>query len=113
MQDIYIKNIGHEKVLKLTETVQVLPGQVVSKTLAQNNAVSITAFAFDKGEEIGTHDSSGDAMVTVLEGTGLFTIDGKEYTVNAGETIVMPAKKPHSVFAKESFKMILVVVFPQ
>lgn len=112
MQDIYIKNIEHEKVLKLTEMVEILPGQVVSKTLAQNSAVSITMFAFYKGEEIGTHDSSGDAMVTVLEGTGLFTIDGKEYTVNAGESIVMPAKKPHSVFAKESFKMLLVVVFP-
>lgn len=107
-----IKNIPHETVLSLSEQVQILKGQVVSKTLAQNNFVSITIFAFDKGEEIGTHDSNGDAMVTVLEGTGAFTVDGKDYSVSEGETLIMPSKKPHSVFAKEAFKMLLVVVFP-
>jgi quercetin dioxygenase-like cupin family protein len=107
-----IKNIPHETVLSLSEQVQILKGQVVSKTLAQNDFVSITVFAFDKGEEIGTHDSNGDAMVTVLEGTGTFVVDGKEYSVNEGETLIMPAKKPHAVLAKESFKMLLTVVFP-
>ena len=107
-----IKNIPHETVLSLSEQVQILKGQVVSKTLAQNDFVSITVFAFDKGEEIGTHDSNGDAMVTVLEGTGTFIVDGKEYSVNEGETLIMPAKKPHAVLAKESFKMLLTVVFP-
>ncbi len=112
MGDKFIKNITHEEVRNLAAEVSVLPGQVVSKTLAQNKAVSITLFAFDKGEEIGEHDSSGDAMVTVLEGTGEFIVDGEKYTVNAGEVLIMPAKKPHSVHAAESFKMMLTVVFP-
>ena len=63
--DKFIRNIDHESVVRLAELVSVQSGQVVSKTLAQNKAVSITLFAFDKGEEIGTHDSTGDAMVTV------------------------------------------------
>lgn len=108
-----IKNISHEEILSLAEQVQTLQGQIVSKTLVQNKAVSVTLFSFDKGEEISTHDSSGDAMVTVLEGTGLYTVDGKEYVLNQGDTLIMPAKKPHAVFAQESFKMMLVVVFPQ
>ncbi len=110
---VMIKNIEHEKVLPITQLVDILPGQVVSKTLAQNKAVSVTLFAFDKGEEIGTHDSTGDAMVVVLEGVGEFTVDGQKHLVTAGETLVMPAKKPHSVYAIEAFKMLLVVVFPQ
>ena len=73
----YLKNIEQEKVLTLTEQVLTQPGQIVSKTLVQNNAVSVTLFAFAKGEEIGTHDSTGDAMVTVLEGIGKFTIESK------------------------------------
>ena len=108
-----IKNMNHEEVLNLSEQVQILQGQIVSKTLVQNGAVSVTLFAFDKGEEISTHDSSGDAMVNVMEGKGKFTIDGVEYIVSAGEVLIMPAGKPHSVFAEDSFKMILVVVFPQ
>lgn len=109
----YLKNIDHETVLSLADTVQVQTGQVVSKTLAQNKAVSITVFAFSKGEEIGKHDSEGDAMVTVLEGVGKFTVGGKEYLCEAGQTLVMPAKIPHAVYAQEDFKMLLVVVFPQ
>lgn len=113
MPDKFIKNMEQDTVLKLAEQVKTLPGQVVSKTLAQNKAVSITLFAFDKGEEISTHDSDGDAMVTVLEGKGRFTVDGREHIAGVGEALIMPAKKPHAVFAQEAFKMLLVVVFPQ
>ena len=109
----FIKNIEHETVVKLTELVSVQPGQVVSKTLAQNQAVSVTLFAFDKGEEISTHDSDGDAMVTVLEGVGRFTLDDVPHTVKAGESLVMPAKVPHAVYGEEAFKTLLVVVFPK
>lgn len=108
----YLKNIPHEEVLSLSGLVAVQEGQVVSKTLAQNKALSVTLFSFAKGEEIGTHDSGGDAMVTVLEGTGRFTVDGREYLCHAGESLVMPAKKPHAVYAPEDFKMLLLVVFP-
>ena len=76
MEYPYIKNITHEKVQSLAGLVNAEDGQIVSKTLAQNEAVSVTLFAFAKGEEISTHDSTGDAMVTVLEGTGRFTVDG-------------------------------------
>ena len=113
MSNPLVKNIPRETAFRLTEQAQVLPGQVVSKTLAQNSALSVTLFAFDKGEEIGTHDSDGDALVTVLEGTGHFTVDGTEYTLSAGESLLMPAKKPHAVLAPEAFKMLLLVVFPQ
>ncbi len=105
------KNIDKEQVIKLKEQVVYQPGQVVSKTLVQNEAVSMTLFAFEKDEEISTHKSGGDACVTVLEGTGKFTIDGKEHLLNEGETIIMPAGKPHAVYGQERFKMLLTVVF--
>lgn len=108
----FIKNIDHETVLNLADQIHAEPGQIVSKTLAQNKAVSLTLFAFSKGEEISTHDSIGDAMVTVLEGTGRFTVGGKEHFCHAGEVLVMPATVPHAVYAPEPFKMMLTVVFP-
>ena len=109
----YIKNIEHEKVLPLTGEISIQPGQVVSKTLAQNQAVSVTLFAFARGEEISAHDSTGDAFVHVLEGTGKFTVGGKEHICKAGDVLVMPAKIPHAVYAVEDFKWILTVVFPE
>ena len=86
-------------------------GQVVSKTLVQNDYVSVTLFSFDKGEEISTHASGGDAMVTVLEGTGKFTIGGDVFILKEGETIIMPKDVPHAVYSQEKFKMELVVSF--
>ena len=87
------------------------PGQVVSKTLAQNDAVSVTLFAFDKDEEISTHASGGDAFVTCMDGVGRITIDGVQYLLHEGESIVMPAGHPHAVYGQEQFKMLLVVIF--
>ncbi|MFR9063344.1 MAG: cupin domain-containing protein [[Clostridium] scindens] len=105
------KNIDKEEILEPKNLVAYQEGQVVSKTLVQNSAVSVTLFAFEKDEEISTHESGGDAMVTVLEGTGRFTIDGREHILKAGQSIVMPARKPHAVYGEERFKMLLMVVF--
>ena len=109
----YIKNLNPAAVLSLKDQLEYLPGQIVSKTLAQNEALSLTLFAFEKGEEISSHESDGDAMIVALDGAGRVTIDGTPYTLQAGETIIMPAKKPHAVFAAERFKMFLIVVFPK
>ncbi len=109
--DVKMKNIEKSEVLTLKEQISYQDGQVVSKTLAQNSALSITLFSFAKGEEISTHESGGDAFVTCLDGTGKITIDGVEYLLHEGESIVMPAGHPHAVYAEEFFKMLLVVVF--
>ena len=106
-----IKNMDCATVVTLKEQVAYQPGQVVSKTLAQNAALSVTLFAFDENEEISTHESGGDAMVTCLDGVGQITIDGVQYELHEGESILMPARHPHAVFGKEQFKMLLVVVF--
>lgn len=112
MDNKFLKNIDVETLLSLKDLVSYQQGQIVSKTFAQNQAVSLTLFAFDKGEEISTHESGGDALVIALDGEGEITIAGKKYQLKQGESIVMPAQKPHSVYAAEQFKMFLIVVFP-
>ena len=106
-----MKNISKSEVLVLKDQISYQEGQVVSKTLAQNDALSITLFSFAKGEEISTHASGGDAFVTCLDGVGKITIDGTDYLLHEGESIVMPAGHPHAVYGEETFKMLLVVVF--
>lgn len=105
------KNIAKQEKLALKDLVDYQDGQVVSKTLVQNSFVSMTIFSFDKGEEISTHAAGGDAMVTVLEGTGRFTVGGEVFILNAGETLIMPKDIPHAVYGEERFKMQLIVSF--
>ena len=106
-----MKNINQAEVLVLKEQIAYQEGQVVSKTLVQNNALSMTLFSFAKGEEISTHESNGDAFVTCLDGIGKMTIDGVDQLLHQGESIVMAANHPHAVYGEEAFKMLLVVVF--
>ena len=106
-----MKNINVKEKLTLKNEVNYQKGQVVSKTLAQNSSVSVTLFAFDKDEEISSHKSSGDTLITCLEGVGKITIDEDIYELFEGESMVMPAWHPHAVSAKEKFKMLLIVIF--
>ena len=95
-----LKNIEKAQVLRLGDEVEYQQGQIVSMTL----------FAFEQDEEISTHTADGDALVTVLDGTGRFTIDGEAHLVSAGESIVMPAHVPHAVYGQTRFKMLLTVI---
>ncbi len=105
------KNIAKQEKIALKDQVEYQSGQVVSKTLVQNELVSMTLFSFEKGEEISTHAASGDAMVTVLEGKGRFTVGGEVFYLEAGETLIMPKDIPHAVYGEECFKMQLIVSY--
>ena len=105
------KNLPKQVSLKLKDLVDYQDGQVVSRTLAQNESVSMTIFSFDRGEEISTHASGGDAMVTVLDGTGRFTVGGEVFFLNEGDTLIMPKDVPHAVYGETRFKMQLTVSF--
>jgi Uncharacterized conserved protein, contains double-stranded beta-helix domain len=104
-----LKNIEFETVLELTELVEYQPSQVVSRTLVQSDAGSVTLFSFDQGEAISTHENVKDALVTILDGRGKITIGGKDYELEKGQSIVMPANIPHALEAVKPFKMLLIV----
>ncbi|GAA0723574.1 cupin domain-containing protein [Clostridium malenominatum] len=108
-----IKNIEFSKAFDMESLVEYGEGKVISRTLSQGKASSITVFAFDKNEEISSHASAGDAMVHVLDGEAEITIGEEKFNVKKGEVIVMPSGIPHSLLATERFKMLLIVVFKQ
>jgi len=112
MEETIIQNVEMKKPFELKDQIPLEKGSIVSKILAQNEALSITLFSFGKGQEISTHQSDGDAFVQVLEGEGTFVIDGEPHLVKAGESIVMPHQHPHALKATADFKMLLTMVFP-
>jgi len=109
-KQVFIKNIQFSEPQKLADLVEYENGRVVSRTFAQNPSLSLTLFAFDKGEGVSTHTAPGDAMVHVLDGEATVNINEKKMTVDTGQVVVMPANVPHAVTAVKRFKMILTVV---
>jgi quercetin dioxygenase-like cupin family protein len=83
---------------------------VVSKTILDKSAGTITLFAFDKGQGLSEHTAPYDATVIILDGSAQLTIGGKDLTVCAGRITIMPANVPHSVYAHERFKMLLIMI---
>ena len=107
-----IKNIAKSEVHTTTDLIEYSEQKVVSRTLAQNDHLTLTLFAFAAGEGISSHASTGDAMIQVLDGEALITIGTDKFTVSSGEMIIMPANIPHAVDAVKPFKMLLTVVKP-
>jgi quercetin dioxygenase-like cupin family protein len=85
-------------------------GSVVSRTIIDANEGTVTVFAFDDGQRLSTHSAPFDALAEVIDGTGIFTIEGMGFEVTAGRQIILPANKPHAVAAKGPFKMVLVMI---
>lgn len=102
-----IKNIEFSKALALKDLVGYQEGKVISLTLAQSPGLSVTLFAFAKGEGISTHSASGDAMVYIFDGEAEITIGGEVVLAKEGEVVVMPTNIPHGLEAIENFKMLL------
>ena len=94
----------------LAEMVEYAPGAIVSRTLAEGAAGTITLFAIDRGQGISEHSAPFDAHVLVLEGRAGLKIGGAEVQASAGQFVTMPANVPHSLAAPERFKMLLVMM---
>jgi quercetin dioxygenase-like cupin family protein len=95
---------------RLSELIDYSADSIVSKTILDKSAGTITLFAFDKGQQLSEHTTPYDAVVQVLDGNCLLTIDGQTRQVAAGEIIIMPGNVPHSVTAREKFKMLLTMI---
>jgi len=85
-------------------------GSVVSSTLKQNPAATITLFAFDAGQGLSEHSAPFDAVVQVIDGEGHFIIGGEDHKLIEGQMIIMPANVPHAVRAEKKFKMLLTML---
>ncbi len=104
------KNGGIVPVTSLAGLVEYQEGSVVSRELARKPAGSVTVFAFDAGQGLSEHTAPFDAIVDVLDGVVDVSISGVHHRVSAGEFIVMPAGRPHSISAVTRFKMLLVMI---
>lgn len=96
--------------INLREHIQYSKDAIVSKTLVDRKTGTLTLFAFDRGQGLSEHTAPFDAVVQVLEGEAELTIGGREVKVPAGHLCIMPAEVPHSVRAREPFKMLLTMI---
>ncbi len=98
------------KAASLKDHVNYQESSVVSKTLIDETAGTLTLFAFAKGQGLSEHTAPYDAFVHIIDGEAVITIDGKPQVVKPGESLIMPANHPHALKANKPFKMMLVMI---
>ncbi len=95
---------------RLIEMVDYQEGSIVSRTLIDKSAGTVTLFAFDKGQGLSEHTAPFDALVYLLDGEAEVTISGKLLQIKQGEMVMMPANQPHALEAINRFKMMLIMI---
>jgi quercetin dioxygenase-like cupin family protein len=95
---------------ELVSSIDYSNGSIVSKTIVDTPAGTITLFAFDEGQKLSEHTAPYNAVVQIIDGSARLTIAGRNVTVPAGHVIIMPANVPHAVNAEEKFKMLLTMI---
>ncbi len=98
------------ELINMAGFVDYAAGAVVSKTLLDRKAGTLTLFAFDQGQGLSEHTAPFDATVLVVDGSATLVIGGKPIVAQAGEMVIMPANIPHAVRAEERFKMLLIMI---
>ena len=94
----------------LVDLVNYQTEAVVSKTIIEKKAGTVTLFAFDQGQGLSEHTVPFDALVQVLDGEVEIKISGKPFNLKQGDIIIMPANEPHALIAVKSFKMLLTMI---
>ncbi len=100
----------YAKVLRLKDLITYQEGAVASRMLINKKAGTITIFSFDENEGLSEHTAPYDAVVTLIDGECEVWIAGETFQVKEGETIVLPANKPHALSAITKFKMTLTMI---
>lgn len=95
---------------KLIDLVEYHQGSIVSRTIIDKKAGTVTLFAFAQGQGLSEHTAPYDALVSILDGEAKITISGKAIRLAAGEITIMPANEPHALTAIKNFKMMLVMI---
>lgn len=100
----------YAKAAFLEQLIEYADDSVVSKTLLDKPIGTITLFAFDAGQRLSEHTAPFDAVVQIVDGQGIITIDGEDHSVETGQIVIMPANIPHAVRAENKFKMLLTMI---
>ncbi len=108
-RETMLKNIDKQELLKLDEVIEYREDKIASKTLANDEKLSMTLLSFDGKQELSTHSAPGDALVIGLDGEARINIDGEDFQVKKGDSIIMPANIPHGVYVEGRYKMLLIV----
>mgnify|MGYP002608900776 FL=1 len=93
--------------VRLIDKVPFVEGKINRTTVLANESGEIVLLALDAGCELPQHEAHADVLVQVLEGEADFGINGVRHHTRVGDSLLMPAFTPHSVYAPKRVRLLL------
>ena len=104
------KVVEKAQAIEMASLVEYQEGSVVSRTVIDKKAGTITFFAFDEGQGLSEHVAPYDALISIIDGEAQVVILGRTFHLKEGEIIILPANEPHALKAVKKFKMMLIMI---
>ncbi|MBU3913979.1 cupin domain-containing protein [bacterium] len=98
------KNIS--AIERLSDLLDFKKESITSKAIIDKGGGTITLFAFDKAQGLGTHTSPMVTVLHCIEGSIQITIDKVVDTIGDGEIVTVPPETPLSILSINKAKVL-------
>src|SRR5262245_1647927 len=103
--------MDHPRVIRPAEHAAWRPDKMGKSTLFESPRVLVGLNAFEPGQSHELHTHNGmDKVYQVVEGDGLFLIEGRELPMRAGDLLVAPEGVPHGVKNTGRNRLLLLAI---
>jgi len=92
---------------KIQELIEYPREGIISKKFVKEDGLDVGLFCMAKGTEMSEHTSMKHGTVHVLEGKGIFNLEGEDIEMLPGVIIYMKKNAIHSLKAEENTAFLL------
>ena len=101
----------HPSVIRPAEHAVYSAGKMGKTTLFTSPRLLVGLNAFEPGQAHALHAHAGmDKVYTVLEGSGVFLLEGQELRMRQGDVLVAPEGVPHGVRNTGTERLLVLAV---
>jgi quercetin dioxygenase-like cupin family protein len=103
--------VKHPDVITPADHAEWRPDKMGKSTIYQSPRLLVGLNGFEPGQSHALHAHAGmDKMYYVIEGDGLFLLEGRQLPMRAGELLVAPDGVPHGVTNTGTTRLLVLVV---
>lgn len=103
--------MAHPTVIKPAQLAEWRPDKMGKSTIFESSRVLVGLNAFEPGQFHALHAHTGmDKVYHVLEGQGLFLLEGRELAMEAGDLLVAPEGVPHGVRNNGAGRLLVLAI---
>lgn len=103
----------HPAVIQARDHAVWRPDRMGKSTIFESPRLMVRLNAFEAGQSHALHAHAGmDKLYQVIEGDGVFLLEGQELPMTAGDLLIAPEGVPHGIRAGAARLLVLVVLAP-